>query len=110
MDAVIPLAPVYSAETNTLYFMPSSHPACDRSAAGPGFGIAGAGRGGFYFLFPPVIHHFDLPGDCVRCVVSGDSSCLELPWFSGLGSRTTLIQFIMQLHNCSQSPVDLDVK
>lgn len=48
------------------------------------------------------------------CVVLslGDfhSSCLELPCFSGLASQTILIQFTMQLHNCSQSPVDLDVK
>lgn len=38
------------------------------------------------------------------------SSGLELPWLLGLGSCTALIQFTTQLHNCSQSPVDLDVK
>lgn len=48
----------------------------------------------------------------LQCCLLGTrcSSRLELPWFLGLGSCTALIQFIMQLHNCSQSPIDLDVK
>lgn len=45
-----------------------------------------------------------------HAVSPGTRCSLELPRLLGLGSCTALIQFTMQLHNCSQSPVDLDVK
>lgn len=47
-----------------------------------------------------------------QCCLLGTRCCsgLELPRLLGLGSWTALIQFTTQLRNCSQSPVDLDVK
>lgn len=92
-------------------FTPSSQSACEKAAAGPSHG----GAGQRWVLFAA------FPRDALlRCTgrlfalhcLWGDfhSSCLELPCFSGLASQTILIQFTMLLHNCSQSPVDLDVK
>lgn len=91
----------------SLHSMPLSCSLLDRAAACPDLG--GTGERLFFAcdtLFPFLIKWF------LQCCLLGTRccSCLELPWLLGLGSCTALIQFIMQLHNCSQSPVDLDVK
>lgn len=111
MDA-IPLALVWSIKTNTLYFMPTSiSPRKLQVSSWPRL-WGSWGEVGFVsrFLLWCITSIYPEAVCAVLSLGDSHSSCLELPWFSGLGSRTALIQFTMQLHNCSQSPVDLDVK
>ena len=92
-----------------LHLMPLSCSSHDRAAACPDLG----GTGERFFFFTACDTLFPFPRKrFLQCCLLGTRccSCLELPWLLGLGSCTALIQFIMQLHNCSQSPVDLDVK
>lgn len=96
-----------------LRLMPLSSSPRDRAAACPDCEGTGARWVVFFFScdtwFPFSSKQFLR---CCRCCLLGTRccTCLELPWLHGLGSCTALIQFTMQLHNCSQSPVDLDVK
>lgn len=111
MDVTLYLLSSLSKPTLCISCLHAFHPTCGRSAADLGFGEAGE-RWVLFLIFSLWCITSNYPEAVCAVLSLGDShfSCLELPWFSGLGSRTALIQFTMQLHNCSQSPVDLDVK
>lgn len=89
---------------------------CDRAAAGPG--CRGTAEGCvvwcvFVFFFPfacDTLFPFTSKRFLQGCLPGTRCCSCWMPWLLGLGSCTALIQFATQLHNCSQSLVDLDVK
>lgn len=109
LHAAVSSMPACHTDTISLWMPLPSFPQ-DRVGKSPDFAGTGERWTVFFFacdtLFPFTSKRF------FQCCLLGTRCCsgLELPWLLVLGSWTALIQFTTHLHNCSQSPVDLDVK